>query len=273
MSYYGDYHIHTDYSGDGESSMEQMLHQALTLGLKELAFTDHVDYDYADPAFENIDFDKYYAHFQALQESSQHRLQLIFGVEIGYQLHVHNKIEQLLQHYPFDFVICSMHMADKLDFYTGDFFLGKKQQQAYLRYFENILECVKHFHNYDVFGHLDFIIRYGGYENKVLSYLDYADIIDTILTSVIHNGHGIEINTSGYRYGLQQFHPQTDILKRYRELGGELITIGSDAHHYGDICAHFDLAYEHLDKLGFRYFSVYENRKPRQLPLNKLRHA
>lgn len=271
MRFYGDYHTHTAYSGDSEAPMEQMLKRAIAMGLKELAFTDHVDYDYADPNFESIDFDEYRQDLRELREHNALHDKLLFGVEIGYQAHVHDKIEKLLHDYPFDFVICSMHMADRLDFYTGDFFVGKEQKQAYLRYFENILDCVERFHNYDVFGHLDVIIRYGGYDDKVLSYLDYSDIIDTILKTVIQDGHGIEINTSGYRYGLNQFHPQNDILKRYRELGGELLTVGSDAHQPEDLCADFDLAYATIEGLGFRYFSSFQNRQARQISIEKLK--
>ncbi|SHG87748.1 histidinol-phosphatase (PHP family) [Thermosyntropha lipolytica DSM 11003] len=267
MSFYADYHVHTSFSGDCNASMESMIKRAISLGLKELAFTDHVDFDYPDPSFEAINYDIYTKVFEQLKKRYQKQIHLVLGVEVGYQPHVRSAIEKLLQDYPFDFVICSTHMADHLDFYTGDFFKEKEQKEAYLRYFENILEAVKQFHNYDVYGHLDFIVRYGNFPEKTLSYADYKDIIDEILVRIIANGSGIEINTSGYRYKLNQLHPQASIVKRYRELGGEIITIGSDAHRAEDIASYFNTAYTLLKELDIKYIATYRGRKPHMIKI------
>lgn len=261
MYFYADYHVHTSFSGDCNASMEQMIEKAIQLGLKEIAFTDHVDFDYPDPSFEAIDYDVYIKVFDRLKKQYQKQINLVLGVEVGYQMHVKDQIEKLLASYPFDFVICSTHMADRLDFYTGDFFKEKNQNEAYLRYFENVLESVQQFKNYDVYGHLDFIVRYGSFSQKALSYLDYKDIIDEILKKIIANGSGIEINTSGYRYKLNQLHPQAEIVKRYFELGGEIITVGSDAHRAEDLCSHFSTAYTLLKELGIKYIATFKNRQ------------
>lgn len=261
QNFFADYHVHSDFSGDGEAPMEIMIETALEKGLKELVFTDHVDYDYADPVFEMIDFDNYVDYFSQLREKYQGKIKLLLGVEVGFQPHVQDKIEKFVTSYPFDFIILSTHMADRMDFYTGEFFAQKEQKTAYLRYFENVLESVKSFNKYDVYGHLDFIVRYGNFAVKKLSYFDYRDIIDEILKNIIQSGHGIELNTSGYRYGLDQMHPQFEILKRYRDLGGEIITVGSDAHRQRDICAYFAEAYEMLETVGFKQLAVYKERK------------
>ncbi|MEA1961683.1 MAG: histidinol-phosphatase HisJ family protein [Bacillota bacterium] len=267
MNLFADYHTHSAFSGDCDVPMELMLKRATEIGLNEIVVTDHVDYDYADPAFEMIDFDEYRSTCLNLQKKYREKIRLLMGVEVGYQPHIQERIEQLLNKYPFDFVICSMHMADKLDFYTGDFFTGKEQKIAYLRYFENVLHGVNQFQDYDVYGHLDFIVRYGPYANKKLSYHDYTDIIDAVLKSIIQNGHGIEINTSGYRYNLNQFHPQKDIVKRFKQLGGEIVTVGSDAHTQEDIASHFSLAYTLLKEVGFNHIATYEQRKVSFIPV------
>ncbi|MBO8159123.1 histidinol-phosphatase HisJ family protein [Thermosyntropha sp.] len=261
MRFYADYHVHTDFSGDCNTSMEEMIKKAIKLGLKELAFTDHVDYDYPDPSFEAIDYNTYTKFFEELKSKYEKKINLLLGVEVGYQPHIKKNIEELLQTYPFDFVICSTHMADRLDFYTGDFFQAKNQNESYRRYFENVLDAVNQFQNYDVYGHLDFIVRYGNFKSKTLAYADFKDIIDEILRKIIANGSGIEINTSGYRYKLNQLHPQTEIVKRYKELGGEIITVGSDAHRAEDLCSHFDIAYALLEKLDIKYIATYRQRK------------
>lgn len=262
MELIADYHTHCNFSGDSEEPMENMVKQAVALGLQELVLTDHVDYDYADPVFEMIDYDEYTEKFFALQAQYRSRLKLLLGVELGYQPHIVDKMAALTRKYPFDFIIMSVHMADRQDFYTGDFFVGKDQQQAYLRYLETVLQSVRDYEGYDIYGHIDFIIRYGPYKQKKMHYDDYHDILDAILQTIICSGKGLEINTSGFRYGLGQTHPTLEFLQRYRRLGGEIVTLGSDAHCAEDICSHFPEAYELLQAAGFKYLTFYEERKP-----------
>jgi histidinol-phosphatase (PHP family) len=262
MHFFADYHTHTSYSGDSEAPMQDMARRAVEMNLKQLVFTDHVDYDYADLNFEQIDFQAYSQEFAELKRKYRGQIDLLMGVEIGYQPHVVDRIRDLLKSHPFEFVICSTHMADNLDFYTGAFFEGKTSRNAYERYFQNVLQGIQELDDFDVYGHLDFIVRYGDYQVKQLHYRDYSDIVDEILKCLIYAGKGIEVNTSGFRYGLEQLHPQTEILKRYRQLGGEIVTIGSDAHYPQDICFEFQQAYETLIGLGYRYMTVYKERKP-----------
>ncbi|HOQ16211.1 MAG TPA: histidinol-phosphatase HisJ family protein [Defluviitaleaceae bacterium] len=260
--FFADYHVHTSFSSDCQESMENQIQKAIELGLKEIALTDHVDFDYPDPQFPfMIDYDKYMIEFDRIKEKYKDKINIILGVEIGYQPHIVNELNDFFSKYDFQFIICSMHACDRLDLYNGDFFKGKEQKNAYLRYFECVLDNVKKYNYYDVYGHLDYINRYGNYENKILSYEDYSDIIDTILKTIIEAGKGIEINTSGFRYGLGHPSPQFAIVKRYKELGGEIITVGSDAHRKEDICSHFDCAYEMLKKAGFSKITVFKNRK------------
>lgn len=258
-----DYHLHTSFSNDCNVPMEDVIRNAISKGAKEIALTDHVDYDYPNLKYSFlINFDEYIVEFNKLKEKYNKEINMRLGIEIGYQPHIEDKINQLISNFPFDFVICSSHTADKLDFLNGDFFIGKTQKNAYLRYFENVLYSVENFHNYDVYGHLDFIIRYGNYEKKFLSYLDYTDIVDAILKNIIESNHGIEVNTSGFRYGLGQTHPQFDIVRRYKELGGEIITIGSDAHFTRDIFSNFEIVNAYLQSIGFKYIATFKQRKP-----------
>ena len=141
------------------------------------------------------------------------------------------------------------------------------EQQAYQEYFESILENLAVFDNFDVYGHIDYVVRYGPNRNLEYSYQKYADVIDAILEKLIDMGKGIEINTGGFKYGLGHPNPTEDIIKRYHELGGEIITIGADAHKPEHVAFDFAKVPDILKAAGFQYFTVFEKRKPAFLPL------
>ena len=146
--------------------------------------------------------------------------------------------------------------------YYPAYYKGRSERQAYLEYFASILENVAAFDAFDVYGHIDYVVRYGPNKNRDYSYRAYSEIIDEVLKTLIEKGKGIEINTGGFRYGLGHPNPTEDILKRYREFGGEIITVGADAHAPEDIAFDFQKVPEILKSCGFRYFTVFKNRKP-----------
>lgn len=220
------------------------------MGGIEIEFQDHIDYD------------EYFKTMKRLEE--KYDIPIKVGVEIGYEKDHKNQIDQFLAKYPFDFVIGSIHYGDGQDFYLGDFFKGKSQYQSYLRYFDLVLEMVENFSNFDVLGHLDFIVRYGPFENKTYDYKDYKEIIDKILKTLIKREKGIEINTSGLRGHLKTTFPKEEILKRYKELGGKIITVGSDAHFNKDYYAGIDQAIDLLKSLGFTEISSFNKRQVKQ---------
>lgn len=258
-----DYHTHNSFSSDSTTPMEEMVKQAIMVGLKEMALTDHVDYDYPEEMFPFIiDYNEYLKVFNELKQRYKGDIKLVLGVEVGLQSHLVQKIKDFCESVDFDFIIASTHVVDRLDLYNGDFFRGKSKQEAYRRYFEDVFENIKVHNNFNVYGHLDYVNRYGDYKDKSLNYEDYKDIIDSILKLLIEKGKGIELNTSGYRYKLNCTHPQLPILKRYKELGGEIITVGSDAHDAKNIALHFKDAYELLEQADFKYITLFEKQKP-----------
>lgn len=119
------------------------------------------------------------------------------------------------------------------------------------------------FDNYNVYGHLDFVVRYGPNKRKYFNFNDYKDLFVEILKIIIQNGKGIEVNTAGLRKNLGYPHPHKDILKMYKDLGGEIITIGSDAHLPEHIGYKFEDISELLKSLGFNYYTVFENQNPK----------
>lgn len=267
MSIRHDFHLHSDFSGDCETPAEIMAERAISLGLEGICFTEHQDLDVCSDIEFLVDFDRYFSRLRSLQEQYAGRLNILIGMEFGIQKHLSPALKELLQKYPFDFVIASQHFIDGQDPYFPAFFEGKSERACYERFFEEQLESLLHISDYQTLGHMDYVVRYGPNQNQFYSYDSYADYIDPILRLLIEKGKCLEINTGGYKYGLGETNPATSVLKRYRELGGELITIGSDAHVPGYLCYEFDRAREMLLSLGFRYYTVFEKRVPRQVLL------
>ena len=164
--------------------------------------------------------------------------------------------------YDFDFIIASSHICNKKDPYWPSFYEGRSDEEAYLEYFSSIPECLKAFGNFDVYGHLDYVVRYGKTKDTDYHWETYKEQIDQVLKTLLSMEKGIEINTGATGYHLKDLNPCTGILNRYRELGGEIVTIGSDAHSPSAIARSFDLASEVLRSCGFRYYATFEKRMP-----------
>jgi len=258
-----DNHIHSKFSNDSHMEAAAACQRAVEIGLKGLVFTDHVDYDYPD--YDNdflIDFDQYFEFFKRLQKDWKEKLDIRIGVEMGFQPHVLNQIIEFLDKYCFDFILNSVHIIDYMDPYVGTFFKGKTQHQAYERYLQEILCSIKAYDNFDIIGHIGYVARYGDFEDKSLRYKDYSDLLDQILKTTIEKGKGIELNTSGLRTDLCSPIPGYDVFNRYFELGGEIVTIGSDAHYTEHVGHSFTEALDYLKKIGFKYVAHYQNRNP-----------
>ena len=260
-----DYHLHSSFSGDSNTPMEEMIQKGIELGLTQMCFTEHNDFDYPvtemDPAghFE-LNPDSYLYDFLKYKEKYADKIQLGFGVELGLQPHLSRKNAAFAKAHDYDFIIASSHICNGCDPYYPAFYEGRSQAEAYREYFESILANLKVFSNFDVYGHLDYVVRYGPNKDEGYSYEMYRDIFDAILEKLIAEGKGIEINTKGLSKGLRDVHPCSAIIRRYKELGGEIITIGSDAHAPDQIAAHFDKAAAVLTECGFRYYCTFEKR-------------
>lgn len=268
MSITADYHLHSAHSGDSDAPMEKMIQSGIRLGLSVMCFTEHMDIGYPDApeapgSIFLLDTEAYFREISRLRQIYQDKICLLSGVELGLQTDYAEAIHTYAASYPFDFIIGSSHICHGQDPYYPAFYEGRRQEDAYLEYFESILENIRHFQNYDVYGHLDYVVRYGPDKDRYYSYETYRDIFDEILRLLIEKGKGIELNTGGLKKGMRDVHPCTPILQRYRELGGEILTIGSDAHSPEHVADSFSRAAAVLEACGFRYYTVYENRVPR----------
>lgn len=266
-----DCHVHTNISHDGISKIEEYIKIAKEKDVDEITFTEHWD-DYAGVAskLKTLDVSKYREEY--LKYKNDTILKTNFGIEVGLQPDIVGKVENMINEYPFDFVIGSSHITCKKDMAMDkSFFEGLTRREAYLKYFREVLENIKLYNQFDVYGHIDYVVRYGGYSEKKIEYKEFNEILDEILISLIKKDKGIEINTSGIRYKLGNPHPNIDILKRYKEFGGKIITMGSDAHKADDLAKDFNLALDILENVGFKEIAVYHGRKPDFIKIKSLR--
>lgn len=259
-----DFHMHTGFSSDTDVDPEAMVQGAIEKGMKCICITDHYDKDYVDGT-NNFTFnpETYFEFMQKMQEKYRNQIEVRIGVEIGLQMHLNQFYKGFLGAYPFDFVIGSAHLLKGTDPYYKTVFEGIEDRKSYEDAFLEMLELVNTIEDFDVLGHMDYVVRYGNEKEKQYAYSYYADLIDEILKSLICKGKGIELNTAGYKYGLGFAHPHPDILKRYRELGGEIITIGSDGHIPEHIGYEFSKVNELLQSCGFKYYTEFRNRTPK----------
>ena len=265
MAIKADYHLHTSFSGDSTTPMEAMIQRGIELGLTSMCFTEHMDMDYVylkpeEEGFFDLNTDSYLYHLIQMKEKYADQILLLFGVELGVQPHLRRELAVYAKNFDFDFIIASSHLCNRKDPYYPEFYEGRSDEEAYREYFSSILDNLKAFNNFDVYGHMDYVVRYGKTRDENYCYNRYRDVLDQILETLIEKEKGIELNTGASRYGLKDLNPCTDILKRYRELGGEIITIGSDAHKPDNIAEGFDRAAQVLTSCGFRYYTTFEKR-------------
>lgn len=263
-----DCHMHTEFSNDSEAPVRDMIESAWKKGLTEICITDHYDKDYpitkdmGENAF-CFDLDAYFRKLELLKQEYADRITVRIGVEIGLQPHLGKFYRELTAGYPFDFVIGSLHLIHGKDPYYIELFEGQTDQEIYREAFRETLHNLEQIDSFDVLGHIDYAVRYGRKQAEGYSYQAYADEIDAILKKVLDMGKGIELNTGGFKYGLGFCNPHPDIIRRYRQLGGEIITIGADAHKPEHIAYDFSKAQAILQSCGFQYYTVYEGRRPK----------
>lgn len=264
-----DFHLHSSFSGDSRAPMEDMIQSAIAKGLTHICFTEHIDKDFPTDHHENfsVDTPAYLETYTRLAEKYREQIHIYFGIELGLQPYLSGLYEQYIRQYPFDYCIGSSHLVDGKDPYYPDFFEGRDEAAVYERYFISILENLEAFSFIDTYGHLDYIVRYGPTQNQNYRYETYADILDEILKKLIEKGIALECNTAGFRYGLGHPNPCEEILCRYHELGGELLTLGSDGHAPQDAAHSYEKIGQLLRSCGFTHLTIFEKRRPRFFPL------
>lgn len=254
-----DCHLHTVVSYDGESTAQEMVNAAVKAGLKEICFTDHLDYDpLASVQTMNFDTKAYNDAYDSLYHPE---LKICRGMEFGMLPDNRDTFKEDLKRRHFDYVIGSAHFIEGLDIYYKDYWENKTMEQAERIFLEHTLECVRVHDDFDVLGHLTYVSKLAeNPTNRPVEYNAYRELLDEILRILVEKGKGLEVNTSGMdRCGI--FLPTKDYLCRFKELGGEIVTVGSDAHHVARVGQYCRQACELVNEV-FGYVCTFEDRKP-----------
>lgn len=270
---FADYHVHTEFSDDSVYPMKTVIQDAIAMGMNEICLTDHVDYGVkidwdcgkqiqyrnGEP-LANVDYPRYISEIDRMKRLYGNKIRIKTGLEFGIQKHTIPDFQRLFEQYAFDFIILSIHQVENQEFWTQDFQRGRSQKEYQQRYYEEMLAVVRDYKDYSVLGHMDLIARYD--LAGVYPFEKVRPVIEDILRIVIADGKGIEVNTSSHRYGLTDTMPSANILKLYRDMGGRIITIGSDSHKPEHLGAYIRETQALLKSLGYKQFCTFEHMRP-----------
>ena len=271
-----DTHNHSQFSFDGKrTTVESSASSAFKKGLAGICFTDH--YDFFVPVDENctetiqpqdFDIEAQQLEIERVQSLYGNEFRVLKGIEVGISEESREEMGRVMSLYSFDQIIASVHYLEKSDPYYGGYFIGKDCRQAYGNYLETIYREAVAMKNFDIIGHYDYVARYAPYPDDSIRYRDYADIFDTIFRYLIENGKVLEINTKSCTGSKgRKTIIDHNVLLRYKEMGGEIISLGSDSHDAENVGDNFESGAAMLRSLGFRWTSHYEKRQLVQLPL------
>ncbi|MDI3342069.1 MAG: histidinol-phosphatase HisJ family protein [Sphaerobacter sp.] len=260
-----DYHVHTRFSFDGRLPLDAVCEAALARGILEVCTTDHADFVPGDAGCGYFQPAAFFAELEQCRARYDGRLTLRAGVEIGEAHRYPAEVARLTAGFPFDFVIGSLHYVGDDFVMTPRYFAERSAREAYTAYFTELLALARA-GDFDVLGHLDVPKRYGVAVHGPFDERDYEEEIRAVLRACIERGIGIEINTgTTRRAGVPS--PGPEALRWYREMGGEILTIGSDAHRAEHIGYELAQAVALARAAGFTHLTRFEARQPRFIPL------
>lgn len=262
MSYFADYHTHSTHSSDGHNTIMELCRSAVKNGIQEIAVTDHFEPCMANEYCSFYNQKSYWAYMTKAKQVFRGRLSIKLGVELG-QPHLFPEASKaVLADFPYDYVLASAHkLSNGKDVSELDY-SNINEEELCAMYLEQLKQLI-YWNDFDCIGHLDLIKRYSAavYKRNI-SLASQYELLKEVLQLAIRSGKGIEINTSGLRQAPKETMPGLDVLKIYKELGGEILTIGSDAHFAQDVGKGVGEAQVLARMAGFRFITVFENRKP-----------
>ncbi|MGV8983706.1 histidinol phosphate phosphatase [Clostridium sp.] len=230
-----DSHIHTEFSSDSEMKLQDGLEHGRKLDIG-MTITEHLDLKFPTGTDFDFDIEKYFKDYEKYKSNK-----FMLGIEIGMQLNCIEENREIINKYPFDYVIGSIHVANGEDIYDPKSYEGKTKSESFEQYFSSMIDCVKKYDFIDSLGHIDYISRYATYKDNEINYLEFKEYIDEVLRTVVLNGKVMEINTRRLK-NVEAYKNLIHVYGAYKQMGGKYVTIGSDAHHAEDIGNNFMVA-------------------------------
>lgn len=266
--YLCDYHLHSLNSSDGRSTISEMCVKAIASGLKEIAITDHFEPSLGNEKYPYYKPENYFMDMLKASIIFNSEVNIKYAVELG-QPHIYPEYSlKLIKAHPYDYVLASVHrMRDNKDF--GEITYSRENIAYYCNKYLDELKLLAQWNQFDCIGHLDLVKRYASKFKIKTNFLDYREKLEEILKIIIQNGKGIEVNTSGLRQSAEECLPGLDIISLYRQLGGEIITVGSDAHVAGDVGKGIKEAIEINELAGFDFLTTFTNRRPCMIKISE----
>ncbi len=264
-----DLHVHTDNSPDGNHSAMFICERAELNGVRALALTDHCEVE----RYKSEHYDKRVKHafFEASKAQSAFRGKVLVlrGIELGQPHYDPETARAIVSARPYDEVLGSVHyLRNGIDFYDMEHFDEASAHALTVEYLDEILQMLE-WGNFDILAHLTYPMRYMYARAGILIDLEkYKKQVDEILKRVAETGKALEINTAGLRQPIGRLSPEFDTIKRFRELGGEYITYGSDAHFADDVGKGMNEAYDAMRQAGFTQLTLFQQRMPLQMPID-----
>ena len=248
-----DTHIHSNFSTDSKMKIGEASQRAQDLNIG-IIVTEHMDLLYPVPDKFIFDTEAYFNEYEKIRNE-----RLLLGIEIGMRMDCIEESKDICIHNPFDYVIGSVHIVNGFDIYKEEYYKGRTKDEAYMEYFDCMLKCIKEYDFIDSMGHIDYIARYARYDDKEIYYDRYKETIDEILKYIADNNKAIEINTRRFndKNAVKNLLP---IYKRFSELGGRMVTIGSDAHKVQNIGDNLKTAFDMAEYCNLKVV-YFKNRK------------
>ncbi len=266
-----DSHNHTrHFSADARMTIEELISSCKELNIGKIAITEHYDYDYPhkDEPPMHFDLNAYKDTFVNWKElsNSNNGPELLMGIELGYQPHIIKDLENAVTSLPLDTVILSNHLFDGIDVYFNEECYKLTPNERNSRYVKVMAEMAEKCDNYDIIGHFDYINRYNTDKNQEMLYAYSPKEFDALFEVIIAKEKSLEINTRSIDKRIQNkssvIMPDKEIIRRYIQMGGKMITLGSDSHDTSTLSIHFKETSEYLRSLGINELCHFENRKP-----------
>ena len=252
------FHVHSASSDDCQYSMEAMLESAIDAGIKHICFTDHYDVNF--PTTPEYNIETAIHTFNKLHKIFSHKIYLYLGIELGQPSENHEESLRLISNENIDYVLGALHnLPDGEDFYFMDY-ANVELDEMFNAYFDELINLCETY-DIDTLAHICYPIRYLKRNRCQYDLNRYANKIEQLLKLLIKKEIALEINTSGIKTALKDTLPPRSILEKYYNLGGRLITIGTDAHRPVNIATGLAESYQIAKEIGFKQIVIFKKRQ------------